>query len=136
MITAVDTNVLLDVFFPDPTFGPLSKESLRAASGEGALIICEAAYAEVAGLFSEKSDLDAFLRETGIRLSPSTPETLFKAGHLWRKANLNRPHSSSPARRLLADFLIGAHALLQAERLLTRDKGFYRSAFTGLRLVG
>lgn len=73
-------------------------------------------------------------QETGIRWSPSAPETLFKAGHLWKQTGLKRPHGPSSQRRLLADFLIGAHALLQAERLLTRDKGFYRSAFSELRL--
>lgn len=135
MITAVDTNVLLDIFFPDPAFGPLSKQNLRAALAEGALVICEAVYAEVAGHFPKRSDLDTFLQEAEIQLSQSTPETLFKAGHLWKQTGVKRPHGSPPTRRLLADFLIGAHALLQAERLLTRDKGFYRSAFSGLRLA-
>ena len=136
MITAVDTNVLLDIFFPDPIFGPLSRENLRTASAEGALVVSEAVYAEVAGHFSKRSDLDIFLEETGIRLSPSAPETLFKAGHLWRQTGLKGSRQSSDStRRLLAGYLIGAHALLQAERLLTRDKGFYRSAFSGLRLA-
>ncbi|MBI3332561.1 MAG: PIN domain-containing protein [Candidatus Omnitrophica bacterium] len=135
MITAVDTNILLDVLLPDPVFGETSLDKMRLASREGAVVICEIVYAEAAGFFQRQSALDHFLRETGIHPTPSTSETLWKAGELWRHFRLERPNARAAARRLLADFLIGAHALLQAERLLTRDQRFYRSLFSGLRLL-
>jgi predicted nucleic acid-binding protein len=135
MITAVDTNVLLDILLPDPTFGPASKEGLRMASRQGALIICEVVYAELAGFFPKAEALDTFLQQAGIQLRPSEPQTLWRAGYLWRQFCLGRPQRSEARRRVLADFLLGAHALLQTEQLLTRDKGFYRSAFADLRVA-
>ena len=135
MITAVDTSVLLDLLLQDPSFGARSEEALRKASHEGALMICDVVYAELAGLFPGQAALEAFLRETGIQLKPSTPEMLWKAGELWRRFCVDRRRHSAVARRILADFLIGAHALLQTERLLTRDKDFYHSVFAGLRIA-
>jgi len=48
MITFVDTNVLLDVFLPDPKWGETSKNSLDQAYVQGSLIINEIIYAELA----------------------------------------------------------------------------------------
>lgn len=97
-------------------------------------MICEVVYAELAGFFPRQPNLDAVLKESGIQLSPSKPKTLWMAGDLWKKFCLKHPRHPAGSRRILADFLIGAHATLQAERLLTRDQGFYRKTFSGLRL--
>ena len=135
MITAVDTNVLLDLLLQDPSFGARAEEALRAASKDGALVVCEIVYAELAGLFPSHEALEAFLRETGIQLKPSSPDSLWKAGELWRRFCVERPRHAAVARRVVADFLVGAHAMLHAEQLLTRDTDFYHTVFAGLRLA-
>ena len=43
--------------------------------------------------------------------------------------------NKGPRERTAPDFLIGAHAIQQADALLTTDTGFYRHYFEGLSVV-
>ena len=63
MITAVDTSVLLDVFLPDESYGPASREWLRSAYDEGAIIVCDVVYAELVAAFADRGALDRALGE-------------------------------------------------------------------------
>ena len=75
--------------------------------------------------------LSSFLSDWGIRYLPSTAECAEKAGEMFR-AYLQR---RTEVRRVLPDFLIGAHALHHAGRLLARDRGYYRDYFSDLTLI-
>ena len=132
MITSVDTNVLLDVMLPDPAYVKSSTELLRTAYNEGALIISHMVYAELVPQFGSRQALSDVLSRLGIETSPIDDEIAFLAGSKWkeyRKAGGSR-------QRILADFVIGAHGLLRADRFLTRDRGFYKTYFPELQRLG
>lgn len=131
MITAVDTNVLADVFKPDPTFGPLSKAALSRCRTEGRLIGCEAVWAELAAFFPSSTTLQEAMDRLTVDFSPVELKAALLAGSAWK---IHRSRGGKRD-RLVADFLIGAHAFAQAERLLTRDRGFYRTYFSRLRIL-
>ena len=131
MITAVDTNILLDVFGADPKFSAASSEELRRCLREGALVASEVVWAETATVFGDAGRFRDTMQKLPAVFSPMTEEAAIRAVEAWRRYRAAR----GPRNRIAADFLIGAHALVAADRLLTRDRGFYLRYFAGLRVV-
>jgi predicted nucleic acid-binding protein len=131
MITAIDTNILLDILLPNDTFVEASEQALEDASSSGSLIICDVVYAELCIHFGVQRECDTFLESTDIRVEPLSREACFSASRVFRTYR----EQGGRRTRILADFLIGAHAQVQAGRLLSRDRGFYRRLFPSLELV-
>jgi predicted nucleic acid-binding protein len=131
VITAVDTNVLLDVFGADPKFAPASSEALRRCMREGALVASEVVWAETATVFGNAGVFQDAMDKLLTAFSPMTEEAAIKAADAWRRYRVG----GGPRDRIAADFLIAGHALVVADRLLTRDRGFYRRYFAGLRIL-
>jgi predicted nucleic acid-binding protein len=72
------------------------------------------------------------MERIGVRFVPMDLADALDAAAHWSRF---RDQAREGPRRIAADFLIGAHALHHADRLLSRDRGFYRLAFQGLEVV-
>ncbi len=128
MITAVDTNILIDVYFRSDRFGEESLKRLENAYDKGAIIISNVVYAELAAAIPTRTDLERALASSNVTTLDSNSEIAFEAGRRWREYR----QQGGPRSRIISDFLIGAHALLSADVFLTRDRGFYRTYFPEL----
>lgn len=104
---------------------------MREARGRGAVIGCELVWAEVAATFADRASTAEALDKLGVGFSPMNVFAAVGAGASWRKYR----RSGGTRERIIADFLVASHAQVHADRLLTRDRGFYRSHFSGLTVV-
>ncbi|MCY4093848.1 MAG: type II toxin-antitoxin system VapC family toxin [Gammaproteobacteria bacterium] len=128
MITAVDTNILIDVLFDDQTNRSHSVNLIRRAYNSGAIVVSSVVYAELASAIPDRRELDNALAFASITVSLIDSAAAFEAGRRWRQYR----QSGGPRTRIIADFLIGAHALLKADRFITRDRGFFSTYFPEL----
>ncbi|HCU23916.1 MAG TPA: VapC toxin family PIN domain ribonuclease [Deltaproteobacteria bacterium] len=128
--TAVDSSVLLDVFAADSVHGEVSLRALQIAWNEGSLVACEVVWAEIRPRFEKEGDMLAATEKIQLGYDFLQQAAALKAGKIFKKYR----SGGGKKERMIPDFLIGAHAALQADRLLTRDRGFYRSYFSDLKI--
>jgi len=132
MLTAVDTNILIDVLEADPEFGEISCNALMKASNEGRLLVCDVVWAELFTLYHGQEEMSREkLSMMQVEFSPLTQKASEIAAYCWHAYRTR----AGDRRRIAADFLVGAHAMTQSDRLLSRDRGFYRDYFSSLNLV-
>lgn len=133
---AVDTSVLVDLLGDGPG-ADAAEASLRLALGSGPVVVCDVVASEVtAGLGHGAEVMDA-LEDMGLAYAPIEQRSAVRAGEMHRKyvQRARAAGASLASPRTLPDFLVGAHALLQCNGLITRDEGFFRDYFKGLKVI-
>lgn len=137
MRTAIDTNVLSALWSNEPFAHDIARR-LGIAKAEGAALVSAPVYAELlAHPGVTEPFVNSFLEDTGIEIDFDLPRSVWlHAGRCFaRYAQRRRASAAGFPKRLLADFIIGSHALNQADRLMTLDPQRYKRDFPELTLI-
>ena len=137
MRTALDTNVISAIWSAEAS-APRLLQQLEDAMELGGLVICPVVYAELYGYPNmTRAKIEGFLDETRVTVDWGTDREIWDlAGDRFAQyGRRRRKQKLSDPKRFLADFFIGAHAALRADRLLTRDQRRYRHDFPELQLM-
>jgi hypothetical protein len=130
-VIAADSSVLIDLVCGRGDDSESAAATLRQALHAGPVVLCEVALAEVCTSVRGGAQILDALEEIGIGYSAMEPKAALRAGEMQRRYRQRGGNRS----RTVADFLIGAHAMMQCNALITRDAGFYRDYFKGLKVV-
>jgi predicted nucleic acid-binding protein len=135
--TALDTNVLSALWSDEPSARGIESVLFKSRS-EGGLVICAPVYCELLAYPSATGQfVREFLSETGIAVDFLLDEEIWQraADSFVAYAKRRRRSRSGSPKRMLVDFLVAAHALLRADRLLTLDASRYRQDFPKLHII-
>jgi predicted nucleic acid-binding protein len=137
MRTAIDTNVFSAIWSGEPASMRLVAQ-LGKAKTDGALLISPFVLCELLAYpGATETFVRDFLGKTDVHVDFRLEERIWtETGKRFaRYAARRRKSAGVGPRRLLTDFLVGAHALIQADRLMTLDPKVYRQDFPEVRLL-
>jgi predicted nucleic acid-binding protein len=137
MTTAIDTNVIVALWANDPVLNLAAETALEAAFRRGTLVVAAPVFSELmAAPGRSEAFVGSLLEENGVAVDWDLDEPIWRAaGRAFQAyAERRRKQRDQGTRRILADFLIGAHAYIRGYRLLSLDERLYRTAFPTLKI--
>jgi len=135
---AIDTSVLIDLLGDDAGRADAAEQCVRDALAQGSVVLCDVVVGEITAGLGHGTDIMDVVEEMGMRYLPVERRSAIRAGEMQRRFNQRRRASGEGTRassRTVPDFIVGAHALLQCAALITRDAGFFRDYFKGLKII-
>lgn len=134
---AIDSSVLIDLLGENPGMADAAEQCLRDALAQGPVVLCDVVVSEVTAGLGHGAELMDVVEEMGMSYSPVERRSAIRAGEMQRRYKERRRAAGIAGNlpRTVPDFIVGAHALLQCDALITRDAGFFRDYFKGLKVI-
>ena len=127
---AVDSSVLIEILI-GAAQAEAAEAALRQALALGPVLVCDVVVAEVCSSLRDGDQSMQVLEDMGIRFSEVERKSAIRAGEMQRRYRSR----GGTWLHTVPDFIVGAHALLQCSALITRDAGFFRDYFKGLKVI-
>jgi AbrB family looped-hinge helix DNA binding protein len=136
-LSAIDVEVISALWSHEPTASRMA-ELLEEARSTGRMVVSAPVFAELMAYPGASAGfVEDFLQSTRIEVHFDLGEAVWRcaADGYSSYADRRRQDVGATPKRLFVDFVIGAHAWLECDRLLTLDPARYRTAFGDLQLV-
>ncbi|MEO5697174.1 MAG: type II toxin-antitoxin system VapC family toxin [Burkholderiaceae bacterium] len=127
---AVDSSILVELLTGSAQ-ADSAEAALREALALGPVVVCDVVVAEVSSSLRDGDQAMQALEEMGIGFAEVERKAAIRAGEMQRRYRARGGNRL----RTVPDFIVGAHALLQCSALITRDAGFFRDYFKGLKVI-
>ena len=127
---AVDSSVLIDLL-GNSARTEAATDAVRDALHQGPVAFCDVVVAEVCTALRQGSEALQVLEDAGLVYLPVQAKSALRAGEMQRRYR----QRGGQRERTIPDFLVGAHALLQCDALVTFDADFFRDYFKGLKVI-
>ena len=137
MTSSLDTNILIALWDDSDALNIPARKCLDGARASGRITISAPVYGELMGHPSRRiAEIDAILASTGIETDWNLDEAVWRAAGTAFQGYVRRrlANSGHLPRRILTDFVIGAHAVVRGYTLLTLDKRIYEMSFPGIHI--
>ena len=129
-MVAIDSSVLIELLTGEGD-ADTAELALREALSRGPVVVCDVVIAEVCSSLQDGDRAMQAFEEMGIAFSTVEEKSAVRAGEMQRRYRMR----GGGRARTVPDFIVGAHALLQCNGLITRDAGFFRDYFKGLKVI-